>query len=167
MEELRRIRVPAGHSVTTAKLIERLTQPSKIGDLLTDEELMAFCGKDTRPDGNGYRNLASAIKYVRKHDGIVWERVRDAEAIKRLVPDEIISTAEAASSRIRRTATAAAEKVKTVPLDSVAPEERPKFTALLAQHAALASFAKTDTRKKLIARGGGAFDPAKLLESFK
>lgn len=167
MDELRKIMVPAGHSVTTAKLIEVLQKPSEVGDTLTDEQLAAACGKDTRPAGDGYANLMSAIKYVRKHDGVVWGRLTGANAIKRLSAEEIATVAERASSTIRRAATATVSKLKCVALDNVPEEARPKYTSLLAQHGALAAFAKGDTRKKLIARGGPAFDPSKLLESFK
>lgn len=164
--DIRRIKVPAGHSVTTAKLIELLQKPSEIGDTLSDEALTAECGKATGANGDGYASLMSAIRYVRAHNNIVWARVHGADAIKRLCADEIADVAERSSSMIRRAAKATVSKLSCVEMGKVDEKDRPRFTSLIAQHGALAAFAKSDTRKKLLARGVPTFDPNRLLEAF-
>lgn len=158
--------VPAGHSVTTGKLIELLQKPSEIGDTISDEQLTAACGKDTRPGGNGYGHLHTAINYVLKHNQLVWQRVRGAEAIQRLDPDGIADAAKRSSSMICRAAKKSVAKLQCVELEKVEESDRPKFVSLLAQHGALAAFAKSDTRKKLEARDCPTFDPSKLLSAF-
>jgi len=66
----------------TVLLIERLKQ-GKPGDSLTDAELTALCGKDTRAvcqdgtrkAGDGYGYLQTAMRHCLREYGILWRRV--------------------------------------------------------------------------------------------
>jgi hypothetical protein len=166
MEDLKRIMVPAGHSVVTAKLIEVLQRPSKIGDVISDEDLTDACGRDTRTGQKGYNNLCRAINFVLNHNGLVWKRLRDADAIKRLSAPEIEDVAKRATTSIGRAARKNVTKLQCVPLDDVPETDRTRFTSLIAQHGAIAAFSKPDIRKKLEVREGVTFDPAKALAAF-
>jgi hypothetical protein len=165
--EVRRIMVPHGISLPTAKLIEKI-KDGKPGDVLSDADLTAACGRPTEPEGSGYANLMSAISYVRRMHGVVWERVRAERCIKCLNPKEILSTADASAGKIRRESMKSVQKLRTIVLDNLEESERPAVLSRMAQHGTLAQFAKADSRKKFEAGNvSAAISPAKMLELLK
>lgn len=144
------IHVPCGLCLCSAKLIEFLRAAE--GDTLTDEDMTAHCGKDTRPDGNGNGSLSTAVRYVLRNDGIHWQRIRGARAIKRCTPSETVSTAQAAQKHIHRSSKRAVMKLNTVSLPFLAENERTPFLTLAAQLGTLAMMSSRNAAKQLEAR---------------
>lgn len=161
-------RFPAsGGGPVRAKLIERL-KDGKPDDIVTDAELAACCGLPTGTGHKGYPALLKAIRYTYRNHGVVWERIRDADAIQCLNPDGIIVASDRTSTHIRRESAKAVQKLKTVAMEAVEESKRPAFLSRLAQHGTLAMFAKRTTQTKLQAAGKSIMaSPKKLLELFR
>ena len=148
---LERIEVPAKHSVATALLIDKLKEGT-IGDVLTDEELTEVCDRDTRPKGKCYSNLGSAINYCEREHQIVWQRLRDANAIKCLNASETRSSAHTKRRHIYKTGKRGMQQMACVIVADLPEEDRTAFRGELAQMATLTMFAANKTTKKIVAR---------------
>lgn len=113
----------SGVSITTAKLIERL-QEGDVGDTVTDDELTEYCGRDTRPNGDGYSNLLSAIRYVTHHHDIVWDRQVGEGYLKALNSSERLSLTERRRKHIHGTSRRAGLELPSPTADDLTDEER-------------------------------------------
>lgn len=153
-------------SPTTAKLIDALRAVQ--GDTITDEELMAVCGKDTRSNRPGYGNLTTAIRRIRREDSIVWARVRGANALRRLDGNGIDNTLNASLKHIRKMGRTAVEKSGCVKASDLEGEELSSFLAKQAILGTMILMGRTQTIKQLAARkiDNAMLAPA-LLEAFK
>lgn len=159
-------RVPGIHFISSM-LVDRL-KSGKPGDVITDEEMRELCGKDTRPGGDGYCYLATAIKICLKEHRVVWKRTRGAWCIKCLVLEELLLVAKTNSVRIHKTAKKSIETMQTVSLDVIPEVKRPEYLARMAQFGTIAAFTKKDTQEKMIARNiCQPFDVQKMLEAMK
>lgn len=156
-----------GYGPQSMLLIERL-KTGKPGDILTDEELTAICGRNTASGGKGCGALSSAIRYCTANHGIVWQRERGASAIKCLNSSEVVNKVRSSASSIHRKAGRTLKVAATVKLAELTPEEVRDHNVLCAQIGAVRLFASGDTRKKLEARNATSVpDIGKLIEQFK
>ncbi len=152
-EQVQVQRIPAvpGMALATEKLIERL-KAGRVGEVVTDEELTRVAGKNTRPNGDGYANLQSAIGYVSRRHQVVWSRQRGACAIKCLSADEIVTAGESDLETVHRRSKRAVLRLNIASSVETDAAKLPRLHALLAQHGTLAAFSRHDTLKKLEAR---------------
>jgi hypothetical protein len=135
-------------SVFTNSLIEKL-QVAEIGDIITDEELTKICGKDTRPNQSGYGNLKSAIDYVLRNNGKVFERIRDANAIKCLQDKEKIVSIDNDLGLVNKRAKKLVRKTKTIDRSVLEPLDRTKVITISTQAEFLEYITKSKTQKKI------------------
>jgi len=167
IEQIKVTAVPHGLGVTTARLIEAMKE-GVVGDVLTDEDLTARCGKATDTNGSGYGNLQSAIRYIERNYNLVWRRVRDEACIKCLAPGEVISTVQSELLRIGRRSRRAVVTGSTVPIDALGAVQKAELLTTIAQHGTIALMSKKNTAKELQARGvTHAMDQSRLLAAFK
>lgn len=138
----------SGIAPQTAKLIDRF-KDWKPGDVASDTELSALIGRDTSPGGDGYGNLASAIRYVQRHYGLVIERVRSARAVKCLNAGETISSVNRGRRHIGKCARKEGGKLKQVDVSKLEGPEKTEALVLRAQLGAVATYASASTQKKL------------------
>jgi hypothetical protein len=115
--------IVSGMSLTTARLIERLRQ-GQVGDTVSDEELTELCGRNTRPDGDGYNNLLSAIRYVTRNHGVVWERQVGENYLKALDSTERLSLVERRRKHVHRTSRRAGLELPSPNADDLTYEQR-------------------------------------------
>lgn len=161
--------IPSQLTLATAKLIELLAS-GKPGDKLTDEEMTAHCERDTRPSvkgkpGAGYNNLCSAIRNVLRTKGLVWERIRGADAIECKKFPGKLSIAARNQRMINKRAKRSLAVLGTVKQAEVPDTERVQFNVKVAQLGVLAAMSSGNTTKKLEAREVTTIDPKKLLDS--
>ena len=135
-------------SVFTNSLIERL-EKANIGDVITDEELTKICKKDTRPNKNGYGNLKSALRYLLNNKKMVFERIREADAIKRLNDSEVVESASTDLGNLHKRTKTVRKKAGSVDRTKLEKEEHAKLIVVTAQLGFLELITKKQTQKKL------------------
>jgi hypothetical protein len=164
MSELRKIMVPRGHSIVTAKLIEML-ETGKVGDVLTDEAMSAAVGVDCSVQGKGYPSLMSAIRWCIRNHSIHWQRIHGSHSIKCAASSETLTAVEGNIRQVKKRMGRTLKLSACVKVDDLPGEEKTKFLAMVAQVGTLAQFASGSTTKALVARHiTAAFDPAKTLQ---
>lgn len=155
-----------GLSPVTAKLIDRLKRGC-VDNIITDEELLQCCGRSCNPGGEGYGNLASAIKRVESEQRLVWRRVRDGDCIKCLSPEETISVIESAARHINRHSKRAVRTGNTICLEGLDEEKKAKALVTMAQLGTMALLGSRQTHQKLLGRNiTEPVDSHHLLEIF-
>lgn len=157
-----------GRSLATKRLIELLSDIAKPhGSRLTDEVMSEHCGKDTRPGGDGYGNLGTAIRACEK-DGIMWKREPGAGCIVKCDNERVMDAAGKARKHGKRTAGRALNQLRCADLNAMTPEGRTEYLAELAVAGTMVVAADNRTMKKLKARNvQSPIDPGRLLEAFK
>jgi|GEM_PF-6718967 len=163
-------RIPSfpGIGLTTRKLVD-LLQSTK-SDRISDEELTAACGKNTRDNGKGggAGALASAIRYVLNHDGKVWARERGVASIKLLDDVERAELPSAARRSVNRKFRRELRKADTVDRSKLNDRTRKLFEAECAQMTFAAHAMSANTIKKLEARSATTPEEVlKMLEALK
>lgn len=156
------IKIPAvGRlGVTSAALVE-LLRKGKPGDMLTDEQLTAACGKPTQTGGDGYQSLQRAIQHVRSNHSLVWQRIPKANAIRCLNADETVVAVGSDLKSIRRKTRRTVAKLETVDVAQIEnPENKTKATVLAAMFGAIQVVASGATAKKLEVRADGIKTPS-------
>ena len=160
--DARRMPPIGGICPQTARLIELLQATDK--EVLTDEEMTAACGRQTRSGGNGYGNLHTAVGYVFRTTGVLWERIHRAGAIQRLDDKGKITCSDKHHRSGQRKTRRSVEALRAVDAEGLPAEQRRDFLATLAQRQTLLILGRTDTRKKLAARNvADPLDVRKLL----
>jgi hypothetical protein len=156
-----------GLSPVTAKIIDRL-KDGNVGDIVTDEELQACCGRDTRPNQNGYGNLATALKRLERIHGKVWLRVKGSDCLKCCDSIEIANTCDNDIQRVRRRTKRLNRRASLVDVESLKPDDAKRFMANCAISGTIGLLSQTSTAKKLMARNTDKpIELPKLLEAFK
>lgn len=149
-------------SLQTSKMIEAM-KTGKAGDLITEEQLTKIC---EIPWNEGH--LASARRYCLRNHGIIWARVRGAQAIKCLSSSETLTVGESDLKRVHRASKRAVRKLATVKPNELKNGEHTKLNSLMAQHGTLAAFSSSQASKALETRK--ASEPVelkRLLEAMK
>lgn len=148
MQEFKHI---PGLSLFSAILTEELLK-GKEGDVLTDEFLGSLIeGKSTSVHGEGYGFLVTAVKRSLRM-GIVWSRIRGANAIKCLGGVEKLAYGKQKTAEIARKAKKTYSVLKTIDVSKLTTEESRTANALLAQTFLLSQSAKTDVTRGLEVR---------------
>lgn len=156
-----------GISPVTSKIVDRL-KTGKIGDIVTDEELLNICGKDTKPHGDGYGNLGTALKILERKHGKVWMRVKGANCLKCCNSEEIADVCDSDIQRVRRRSKRANNRATLVDISILSNDDAKRFMANVAITGTIELLSKRDTAKKLMARETKtSIDLPKLLEAFK
>lgn len=159
--------VIGGLSVFTVKLIEKL-KSMEIGDTATDEELGELCGRTTAVGGRGYNSLRTAMRYVRRHFGVVIERCHRQGRVKRLGDEETITSSKGDLRSIRRRSATAMQKLAAVDRKSLDGEPLQEFNALVAQTGTLQVMSRNDATKRLAENKiDREVDMRRLLEAMK
>jgi len=146
-QEPRRFRSVGQYAVATSLLIQRM-EKGQPGDILTDMQLAAICGKVCRPHHPGYGYLQSAIKYCERH-GVVWKRMPGGDCIKCLEPDEILSQGESTARQISNRAKRATLRFGSLDASVLTPEQVTKRNTFMAWAGTLALMASRKAVKKL------------------
>lgn len=151
----------------TSKIIDKLKN-GEVGDIVTDEELKDICGKDTKPHGNGYGNLGTALRILeRKHDK-VWLRVKGANCLKCCNSTEIADVCDNDIQRVRRRTNRTNNRIVLVDISQLSSDDAKRFMANSALSGTIELMSRRNTIKKLIARGTKtSIDLPKLLAVFK
>lgn len=166
-EQITATPVQAGMRLSTSQLIDVLKE-GKVGDVKTDEKLKEICGRDTAPGGDGYGNLASAIRHVQRNYGITWKRVVGAGCIKCLSSTEKDGVVESNRKHISRVAKRSIQIAKTIDINELPESDRQTAIVKIVQMQAIGQFSSTQTTKKLAARNvTSPPDVSKLLEAFQ
>ena len=126
-------RVYPALALATSRLIERL-KGGEPGDTVTDEELTAIVGNDTAPSGKAYKNLQSAVRWVRR-DGVVWSRVRGEGVLKCLQHRERTDVSESYVQRSGRAAKTALQVARATRVAELSSDEAKRHTAIVARAA--------------------------------
>jgi hypothetical protein len=156
-----------GLSPVTSKLVD-LLKVGKPNDKLTDEEMSAHCGRDTRVGGNGYGNLGTAIGRTEKFYGIVWKRVLAENCIVCLTDEGKMSVVQDSTVSIHRKARRAIRVGGLVDINNIPEDKRSGFLVTAAQVGATELMTRTTTARKLLARGViKTPDISLMLEAFK
>ncbi len=164
MSELRKIMVPTGHSVKTAKLIE-LLEAGKVGDILTDKALSEAAGEDCSVTGKGYPSLMTAMRWCVRHKAIHWHRIHGAKAIKCAASEETVMAVESNIRHVKKSMGRTLKLSGCVKLNELPADRKTEFLAMVAQVGTLNQFASANVTKSFTARNvTTAFDPAKTLE---
>ena len=164
-EDLKRFQHHKGVGPVAAQLIDKL-KGGEPGDTLTDIELKEVCGHDTRPKGKGYSSLGTAIRFCIREHGILWSRIRGANAIKCLDPERKIEFVAATNKHVARVTRRGVNILGSIEVKELPEEKRPDYFAALAQTGTLAEISRANTRKKLEAHGiTKPFDMQKMLEA--
>lgn len=150
-QEVKRVGVVPGMAVETEHLIERL-KAGTVGEVVTDEELQAICGRPTGAGQRGYANLQSAIRYVLRRFGIAWGRQAKANCIKCLNASEIVAGSTSKLESQHRTAKREVHKLGVASKIVESDIERSKINLLAAQHGTIAQMSSSSMTKKLEAR---------------
>lgn len=154
-----------GLSLFTVKLID-LLKAGKVGDMLTDEELSAACGRNVSVKGDGYGNLASAIRNVRRNHGLVWDRIRGAGVIECKGFDGKLSIVDSDRKSIGRRAKRSLSVMRTIDAADVPNDKRTQLNVRLAQMGVLSAMASGNTTKAMEARTcGPVIDHKRLLSA--
>jgi len=167
-EEPKRFVVPFNYSPITAHLISAL-KDGKPGDELTDADLAEVCGHPTAPGQAGYSYLATAIKYCRRYEGVVWQRIRGEGTLRCLNGVEKRGYTKGGRDRIRRQARRNSEVNGTIDRerDFETEEQRRAYDADVVLDATMTLFADRRLGKKLEQRQlVGKVDHTKLLTLF-
>jgi hypothetical protein len=135
------------YSLYTAKLIELLTGTDK--QLISDAELEACCGFDTRPGERGYGFLQSALRHVMRESRRHWCRARGEGCIKLLGPGETRDNVQQDQRHLRKTARRSLVKLNTVKTEQLSDDKKREYYAQAAQMGTIALVADTKTRKAL------------------
>ncbi len=163
-EEIKRVLVPRGHSLTTAKLIEIL-EKGAVGDVLTDEKLSGMAGKDCSVKGKGYPSLMSAIRWCISQHAIHWQRIAGSHAIKCVTSVETVEAVESNIHQVKRRMHRTLKLSRCVKLPELKTEDRTKFLAMVAQAGTIEQFAGGAATKALASRNvKDAIDFGKTLE---
>lgn len=159
--------ITPGMSLATIKLIDLLKSGATT---LTDAQLTEACGKDTRPGGNGYGSLSSAIRHCRKNHNVVWERVRMGGAIKRLDSIEAVQSVDRDRKHVNRKSKVAIQKLHVAAMSAGDDATKTDINRRAAQMGAIAALASTSALKRMECSGNGLAekpDMHKLLEAMK
>ena len=135
--------------IEARKLIQVL-EKGKPGDVFTDEEMTAICGRDTRPNHNGYGYLQTALRYCRKN-GILWERQRKEFCVKCLNSTEAIDSMDNDIKGIGRRARHTKYKTLAIDYDTLSTEQKSAALVKTAQLGGLELMASKSTQKKMLA----------------
>lgn len=156
-----------GIVAATAQLIAAM-KDGKPGDVMSDERLAAIAGKSCSPGGDGYANLATAIKHLEgESTPVVWRREKGARCIRCLDPHGCIAVAHDGRKRIHRISKRSVGVLNTVKPEQLPEGKRTEFYALVATQGTMAWLSSTKAHRKLVAKK--ATEPAdmrKLLASF-
>jgi hypothetical protein len=132
----------------TTQIVE-LIKDISINDEYTDEAMRKACGKDTKPGGDGYRYLRSALRIVLRDHGRLCKRVRGKGCIKCLNVGDAITVVKSNLRAIRKNGTQSVRALAAVS-EHASAEELPQVNALVAQVGTLAVLASSTQTKKLI-----------------
>ena len=124
-----------------------------VGDIVTDEELTALCGNDTRTGGKAYGCLQSAMRQALKKNNLVWKRIIGANALKCLGPTEVVETVHSNRHSICRKAKTAVQKLHAVAqVANCGTQEKMSLTMAAAHLGSIAILSSNATQKKMEAR---------------
>lgn len=154
-----------GLSTFSVRLTEELLK-GKEGDVLTDEYLSSLIdNRSTSTNGSGHGFLITATKRALRA-GLVWQRVRGANAIKCLGSLEKISFGKAKTAEIMRKAKKTYNVLKTIDTTQLTQEETRTANALTAQVFMLSQSAKAEVTNALQIRDVSNFN-RNILDLFK
>ena len=151
----------------TRILIQKLSEVA-VNDVISDEQLALWIGKDCRPNQPGYGYLQSAIRSLLR-DRVVFDRVRNV-GIKRV---DDVGALEIGGSYIHRCHNSAIKGQKVVAASEYKNLPRDKqlqHNVLYAMLGGLRLMSKPSAQKKLAAateKRGGLLPTAEVLEQFK
>jgi hypothetical protein len=153
MNEVNRLKSVPGMSLQTLKLIDLLSN-GKVGDIITAEAMSQCIGVGVCPDDKGNAYLQSALRYLIKHNGLVWRWQAKQFCVKCLDANEITELADWRRGKIKRESRKACREV-AIALDrgaELSDDQRGKALALAAQHGTIAQFAGSSTTKAIEVR---------------
>jgi hypothetical protein len=153
-------------SLATVKLTERLSNGTP-GDVLTDEQLKETCGKDCRPNGQGYGSLATAIRRALTDKTLVWKRLAGQDAIKCLTAEEIDALSDSSRKHIHRISRRSRRQIMAAAVNG--DEELQKHLGVkLAIMGSVEACSSSRLQKKLAVRDETQpLDANRLLEAFR
>lgn len=145
--EVKRFRAIPGYHPMTLKLIEYLGEKNP-GDFMTDDELAEVAGAQTKPGGEAYAYLLSAIRWQRKA-GKDFQRVRDGGGIKCLEATETDDAVKSEARAIHRKTGRTLIRAETVDVQKLPDDRRSAFLARTSQLSALYGLSADRVTKKL------------------
>ena len=138
-------------SIDTRMIYDRLKK-SRVGDVVTYEELTKLVGRDVTDGAHG--NLYSARRRLLREDQIVFDTVRKI-GLQRLGDTEIVEASEADLARIRRAAKRAGRKLTCVQnFAGLQETHQTKHNAAMSLFAAVATITKQSQVRKIEAKIG-------------
>jgi len=153
-----------------SKLLIAKLRNGKPGDVRTDAELSKIIGMDTRPrPGNrGYGYLSTAIRHC-LNLGVYWERIRNAEMIKCLMPGEINDSVDNDMLSIRKRSGKAVKKLGSmIERDQLGEQEKNQALVRIAHFDLFKHLASKPMQNKMLEHNLTDLPSAqKMLESLK
>lgn len=150
----------------TRLLIAQLQKVTE-GEIVTYEALSQMIGRDVRK--SAYGCLGTAKKVLQRDYGIIFGVVVN-EGLKRLPPALVVADSERAVKHIRKTARAGVQKLATVDLSRLTPEEKTNFNVRASHLGVFVAMTESNAVKKLeseVAKAQQSLPLAKTLEAFK
>ena len=152
----------------STRMLVNMMKDGRPGDVLTDDAMRAACGRITAPGGDGYANLATAIKHVTANYGKFWRRVPGEHCIKCFNGSETLEFAKDQRSQVSRKINGVRRALATVDPISLPDDQRTAYFAQASQMQALHKFCQWDSLKKIEdQKPSEVFDLAKTLAVFK
>lgn len=152
-------------SVETRLLYDRLRN-LQVGEMVSYAELSEIVGQDTQGEGRGALNSARRLA-LRDHD-IVTDAVKNV-GIKRLSGSEVVQSATATFSRVRRLAQRGARRLAAARDEGLSTEEKARRDASMSALAIVKLMGKPKSVDRIAAANtsGGELPMARTLELFR
>ena len=136
-----------------AKLIRSVLAESKVGDVVTYEQLSKAIGRDVREHARSA--LGTARRGLLRDERIVFG-VEQNVGLVRLNDEEIVSSAESDRRRIQRTAKRSLQRLSVVDFDKLSEEKKRAHIVASAQIGVVAMFAKSSSSKRIESKVTGS-----------
>lgn len=148
IQEPKRIAVPPNYSLQTGMLIAFLKDHQ---GPVSDNDLTEACGRDTRPHGNGYSCLATAIKYLKREHAVCWVRMRGENKLVRADNERIDVLCLSRRRRANRTGKQALLELNCVNTSEMDFVARQQYIANVAYFGSIEILTRAVAQKKICA----------------
>lgn len=128
------------------KIIESILSESKVGDLVTYEQLSKAIGRDVRQFAQP--SLRSARQGLLNSKGFVFGTETNV-GLRRLNDEEIVDSTEADRARMRRSARRSIKKLTVVDFEKLPDDKKKQHVVASAQMGAIEMFATKNATKKI------------------
>lgn len=152
MGDVSRVQHVPGVSIHSMRLAEFLRPLSEKGSIVTDEQIESAVGLKVGAGQPGYGYLQTAKQIIRREKKVIWKRMRGARALKCLLDNEVVESAEHEQRSIHRKSKRVMRSLASVDTEKLDADQRRKHLTLTAQVGTLAIFSRSDTMRQLEAR---------------